>query len=361
MARRIWFSQWFATAYHYINFIRNNPDGRRFEIFVTHTNPYSATLQAADKATLEPKTGEAGFLEFSLNFCRRNKIDIFVPGGWLRSISRNVEEFHKIGTRVLVCSDSELMNLLSDKDATYKAFKEKSLMPVPDYYIATNLDQFVTAYHKLREKGHTVCFKPKVSVGGFGFRVISEKANSLDLLYGAVNEQVCFKQVCQTLSSKSSFPALVVSEYLSGFEYSIDCLGWNGELLAAVPRKKVGLARKLENKKELIEIAHKVVKEFPLPYIFNVQVKYQKEGSRKAPKLLEVNPRMSGGLHVSCLSGINFPYLAVKLLSGEEIEVPTPRLNITVSSLETCVEIGQIEGRNFRYGSIYEHDKTTNV
>ncbi|MNE89089.1 carbamoyl phosphate synthase-like protein [compost metagenome] len=55
---------------------------------------------------------------------------------------------------------------------------------------------------------------------------------------------------------------------------------------------------------------------FKIPFNYNIQMKY----GGAVPKLLEINPRMSGGLHVSCLSGINFPYLAVKSALGGKVE-----------------------------------------
>jgi hypothetical protein len=43
---------------------------------------------------------------------------------------------------------------------------------------------------------------------------------------------------------------------------------------------------------------------------------------------------MSGGLYFSCLSGVNFPYLAVKLLLGEKVEKQETKLDIKATFLE---------------------------
>jgi predicted ATP-grasp superfamily ATP-dependent carboligase len=103
----------------------------------------------------------------------------------------------------------------------------------------------------------------------------------------------------------------MVLEFLEGREYSIDCLSSHEKLYAAIPRMKGdGRIRELVERSELIKIAHDFHQKFKVPYLFNIQVKYNNDG---APKLLEINPRMSGGMHFSCLSGINFPYLAIKI------------------------------------------------
>lgn len=81
---------------------------------------------------------------------------------------------------------------------------------------------------------------------------------------------------------------------------------------------------------ELIDLAHKFHRHYKLPYVFNIQVKY----TDSVPKLLEINPRMSGGLHFSCLSGINFPYMAIKILLGEEMGHFRPQFGIRASHIE---------------------------
>lgn len=83
----------------------------------------------------------------------------------------------------------------------------------------------------------------------------------------------------------------MVLEYLEGPEYSIDCLATEEKLIAAIPRLKgSGRVRELVEHFELIQMAHAFHNEYKLPYVFNIQVKYN-EG---VPKLLEINPRMSG-------------------------------------------------------------------
>lgn len=77
-----------------------------------------------------------------------------------------------------------------------------------------------------------------------------------------------------------------------------------------------------------------------IPFVYNIQVKY-KDGK---PKLLEINPRMSGGLHYSCLAGINMPYRAVKVLimGNKAIERIEPHFGIKSSYLEKEVILKDI-------------------
>jgi predicted ATP-grasp superfamily ATP-dependent carboligase len=123
----------------------------------------------------------------------------------------------------------------------------------------------------------------------------------------------------------------MVLEYLEGPEFSIDCVASTEQLYAAIPRMKgEGRIREIIDHHELIQLAQGFHHHYGIPYLFNIQVKY----NQGVPKLLEINPRMSGGMHFSCLTGLNLPYLGIKLLLGEEIGQLKPRFGIRASHLE---------------------------
>lgn len=329
---RIYFNRWFSVAYHYMNMIRNNEDGMQFEIYGTHSDPNNMALQACDNAELEPKVTGKEYIDFCVDFCRRHRIDLFIPRLHMLDISRNIHLFEEVGTKVLVCRDTELMEKLMEKDHFYESVRELGIMSIPDYFTVSNASQFKHAYEALANAGHEVCFKPCNGEGGMGFRVIDNSRNPLEELSGHTQNRISFEDAFRAFSSVESFPNLMVMERLQGYEYSIDCLADSeGNLLAAVPRRKAGgRLRKLEENADLLNIAGEVASAYRIPYNFNIQMKYQNE----TPKLLEINPRMSGGLHVSCLSGINFPYLAVKLALGYEVGPLHPRYGILGSHVE---------------------------
>jgi carbamoylphosphate synthase large subunit len=59
---------------------------------------------------------------------------------------------------------------------------------------------------------------------------------------------------------------------------------------------------------DILESCHMLAEEEALNAIFNAQFRLSADGTLK---LLEVNPRMSGGIAMSCMAGPNLPYLAV--------------------------------------------------
>ncbi|MGG1399084.1 ATP-grasp domain-containing protein [Bacillus salipaludis] len=333
----IWFNRWFTTVSHYIDMIRENPDQRKFMIYGTHPNEDALYLQNCDFAFIEPDVSGEEYIQFCLEFCKRHKIDIFIPRKENVLISKRLTLFEELGVKVLVCPDAELMETMDNKAAAYHSIEKcakngKTLVSIPDYFVVNTVNSFKHAYERLQKKGHTVCIKPVVGEGANGFRVIREENDTIEqLFYHGMGRRIPFQYACEILSQSETFPDLMVLEYLDGPEYSIDCLATEEKLIAAIPRLKgSGRVRELVEHFELIQMAHAFHQEYQLPYVFNIQVKYNGD----VPKLLEINPRMSGGMHYSCLSGINMPYLAIKILLGEEIDLVKPRFGIRASYIE---------------------------
>ncbi|AKG37533.1 carbamoyl-phosphate synthase large subunit [Paenibacillus durus ATCC 35681] len=311
--------------------IRNNSEGQPFEFFATHPRKYSLMLQVADHAEMEPIIPLKDYAQYCLNFCSKHKIDVFIPHYRMFEIAKHEHAFKQIGTKLLLSGNASLIQTVSDKGELFRTLSGVENVIVPDHYIVNNAEEFVYAYQSLKAKGHRVCFKPVRGEGGSGFRIIQEQQASLESLYNPVSAAVNLQEVTKLLSSVQNFEPLMVMEYMNGYEYSIDCLADHNYLYAAIPRKKVeGRIRALENNQDLIQLAHSIHKILPLRYNFNIQVIYQDS----VPKLLEINPRTSGGLYTSCLSGINFPYLSVKLLQGQVIQIPEPSFDIFATHIE---------------------------
>ncbi|SCW44610.1 ATP-grasp domain-containing protein [Paenibacillus tianmuensis] len=331
MTTRIWFNRTFATATHYVDMIRNNPDGKVVEIYATHPKRHSLMLQAADHADLEPDLSMEQYPQFCIDYCRQHAIDIFIPHFGLSEIAKYADEFERVGTKVMLGGNADLLRLVSDKGDVFRKLADVEGLTIPEYHIVSTAEEFEAAFRSLKEKGLNACFKPVTGEGGAGFRVIDDMPPTLDILYRSIKPNMYIGDVLRMLSVVESFEPLMVMELLTGPEYSVDCLGNQQSLLAAVPRKKVeGRIRALEDNSELIRLAAAIHERIPLQYNFNIQFIYQDD----TPKLLEINPRMSGGLYTSCLSGINFPYLAVKMLLNEEIVVPAPNLNLMATHVE---------------------------
>lgn len=328
----IYLNRWFSVSYHYMNMIRDNPDRQLFKFYGTHPDPSHLSLQACDYSEQEPVLHGTEYVDYAVDFCKRHKIDIFIPRLKMLEIAKEVHRFDAIGTKVMVCRDIELLECMIEKDQFYEKLQGTGVVPIPEYYIVETAQQFKEAYETLIGNGHKVCFKPTNSEGGMGFRIIDNNMNPLENLYSWVSLSVPFEQVYDTLSAVEKFPKLMVMELLEEDEFSIDCLAdAEGKLITVIPRRKSsGRIYIMEDIAELTQIACNVAEKCRIPFVYNIQVKMNKG----IPKLLEINPRMSGGLYITCLTGVNMPYLAVKTIMGQPFEQPKPQFGVKASYIE---------------------------
>lgn len=318
---RVLFDEWLPVTHRLFDLLRNNPENKDVTIFATSTDSSNAILFKADKGYTRNVLNDEEYLNWVVDYCTENKIDAFLPRRHYELCSKNINVFDSAGIKVLTLRDSNLVEMLDNKVAFYDDIKKHNIISVPQYKLINSAQEFMSAYNIMKHKCESLCIKLVKDTGGKSFRVLDNDAESLSFLTDKLTPNVSFQMVYSTLKKNEEnghpTPEFMLMELLTGLEYSIDCIAYEGKLLTAIPRKKSANSRirVLENKKELIEIAEKIVAAYPtLNYSFNLQVMY----SEGVPKLLEINPRFSGGLRMSSYSGINIPYNTLKLLMSED-------------------------------------------
>lgn len=310
--------------------IKSNPEGRPVSIY--HAGVINESHMPVqyfnDGYELIPNPHDHKYLDYISGLCRQTGIDVILPGDSRILTREQAVQLINQGYRV-IRPLSKLSDAVSDKLKLAEMAKKMGIN-APTGIVVNNILQFTDAYSKLSQEGKTVCFKPRVGLGGRGFRIIREFDELENLLHGYQGPSINYGTAMDILSKRKSFDDLLVMNYLEGVEYSVDCLSWQGEPLAIVPRRKVEYAQLgsysvqlLEDKEEIIELCKGLIKEFQLEYISNIQFRY----SNDKPYLIEINRRMSGGITLACKSGVNFPYLAVKLAMGEKDFYVKPILN----------------------------------
>ncbi len=115
----------------------------------------------------------------------------------------------------------------------------------------------------------------------------------------------------------------MIQEYNKGPEYSIDIMiSKDGTIKAAIPRVRmsinsgVSMTGKTEHNIEVINYVEKVLSNLGLYYCGNVQIILTAE---HGPRLIEINPRFSGGLSLVIKSGAGTPLMSIKECIGEKV------------------------------------------
>jgi carbamoylphosphate synthase large subunit len=337
---RVWFNRAFSSVYTAISLIREADRDQRYHLIYSHVAAATAG-QVAHQFELEP-TGLRGeeYVAWCLAFCRQHAVDIFVTGKEARLIIAAEAQFAALGVRVLSAGSADTLQLLHDK-ARFYATVNCPQAPPPEAIAVHTVAEFDAAYAALRGRYPKLCIKPSQSIYGLGFAVIDEQRSCAELLIAGVQYHIGLTDLRAGLALLPEFRTMLVMEYLEGREYSVDCVGDHGQLMAAVPRKKpqssAATGQRIDLHADILAACATLAASYGLNGCFNVQ--FRETGAQ--PRLLEINPRMSGGISMACAAGPNLPYIA---LAGFDrgyanVEIAPVRNGARVSEVSIAMEL----------------------
>lgn len=336
---RIWFNHWFSTAYHLINMIKSGNAGE-IKVIGTSTNPVAVYKNVCDEWYLEKEGSDAKeYIDFCLDFCQKHNIDIFVPRRYLAEVVKHYMQFENIGVKLFAHNDADIIAILDDKQKTYGYFMQIDADIVPEICVAHSFDEFCVKYERLQQRYERVCYKLVVDEGARSFRVIDNRIDTIRGLMEKPGSKVTYKMAKQILSQYDFENPMLLMPYLNGVEISVDCMATSsGNLI--IPRYKTNkrYSEVIFNKDIMRKCDH-IMNCLNIKMPMNIQFKMN-DGKLY---LLEINPRMSGGLQLSCkATGINMPGIAVNQLIGKDTEWKYPDFySRKIAHIETPVIIGE--------------------
>jgi len=235
----------------------HNYDNRQVDIIATDMEDDVIGKFYARNFYKIPKATDPSYLDAIEAIYLKNKVDVILP--------QNTDELEILSkTDMNVCVSKSVAN---NKARLYEV-AEQCGVPVPKY---------------IELKGKVV-IKPTIGHGSKGLHIIDGEES-------------------------------LVSEFLEGDEYTVDC--FRGNQFIAIPRLRVKIKngitwQSLTVKDEsLIEYSRLLAEKLDLKYAFGFQF--------KGGKLLECNPRVQGTMIASTYAGANIIYSAVKYAMGEEV------------------------------------------
>jgi biotin carboxylase len=318
---RVWFNKIFSNVHGVLELIRRGDRAGEFELVCSHPHEGFPGFLAAHEHALEPGglAGEA-YVEFCLAFCRERLINIFVPGKEADLIAEHAARFAEQGVRVLAAASPATLRLLNNKARCY-AEAWRFSVPPPAFLEFSTATEFDAAYARLRARHAVLCVKPVEGVCGIGFRVIDERRGALELLLKGLTQYIPLDDLRRCLASAECFQTMLLMEYLDGPEYSADCVGDGQRLVQCVQRRKPqdgSYGQTIVSHPAIMRTLEEMTEAYRLGF-FNAQFREGREGLR----LLEINPRFSGGVAMSCATGVNLPYLALRgFVHGFENHAP---------------------------------------
>jgi hypothetical protein len=333
---RVWFNKTFSTINSVFKAIHLAFPADEISLICTHTHGNAAAFLAADECHIEPSDlTDFAYLEWCVNFCQQNNIQLFWPGKEATLISQHHDLFLATGTQVLSVADYETLTLLHNKAAFYSHLNP-AIAQTMDFIAVNNANEFDLAVTKLSKTHQRLCIKPATSVFGLGFRILDTQGDSINQLLSGIEYQIPLQELRLGMKNTPEFDTLLVMEHLGGHEWSVDCAGRQGELLCAVQRKKpllAGHGQTIDNNADIQGMVTRLTAHYQLNGLFNIQFKEGRQGVR----LLEINPRPSGGFGMACLSGANLAKIALQSIKGDIIQTAVIQYGLKISEINMPV------------------------
>ena len=269
-----------------------------------------------DKFRVVPEPENDDYVDRINEICSNDDIDVVIPQT-TRETTKLSKTFEKINAEVVVANASSVEQA-NNKYEVLKVCQQLDI-PAPDSLLVQSNEELARAARELGYPMKPVVVKPPVSFGSRGFRVLrertswnvsrflNEKPSAIDLTLDELGEILARDE-------QHYFPQLMVSEFLTGNEYSVD--GFLGKKVqVAVPRLRkeivngISFRTSLEFREDMVENTLRAARAISLQFAFGFQFKLDSEG---IPKVLECNPRIQGTMVASFFSGVNVIWMSVR-------------------------------------------------
>lgn len=300
---------------------------RKIRIIGVDMDKNAVGFGMVDKDYVVPMAEDKNFIKKLLEIAKKEKVDVIIPlvTKELLKLAQNKSKFEKFGIEISI-SEPKSLEIANNKYLLMKHCSENNV-PAPIFKLVKNYNDFEKAVYSLGYPRENVCFKPPISMGLRGFRILTKKLDRFNLLMKEkpTNVLTTLEEIKPVLKKAKPFPELIVMEYLPGEEYSVDVLADNGKALVVIPRLRekikmgISFVGTVVKDKEIIDYSTKIVETLKLNGNIGFQFKRDKNG---VPKIIECNPRVQGTIVLCTAAGANLVYLAVKLALGEKIEKP---------------------------------------
>jgi carbamoyl-phosphate synthase large subunit len=293
-----------------IRALRENGE-RKVRIVGTDMSELAIGRHFCDAFHVVPAGSEPGFTDALVEICEREEVDAVLPQSSyeLPPLAEGKERFAE--TAVLV-ANADAVRRSNDKAETY-ALLDSIGVRGPAWRRVSGAQRVSAAAHELGYPDEDVAFKPLVSSGSRGFRVLSASADRRRLLFEnrpGVAEALRLEELVELLGDDET--EALVMELARGSERTIDGIARGGRIVLGHPKTReemrAGLAMYFQtlDAPELMDVAARIAAELELDHFVNIQL--------VGDAVIEINPRISTIVYQEDL---NLPYLGVKYALGE--------------------------------------------
>ncbi len=275
-----------------------------FRIIASHRGSRPEITSVADLSLVEPK-GDTERLEFIKSVVAENNVVTIQAGRNCRWMEENRREIEALGVSLTTGATCLDMHSIADDKVRYAHYMEQHGLPVVPSIQIDTVDELEKQLALKVAVGELTCIKPVVGIYGIGFWILDPSVSPMAAFNNPDNRRVTPKMYLTAMSQQTNeiLPEpMVLMPYLAGRERSVDMIVENGEVIAAVCRRKEGALQSIEQSGVAFELAKTCAQIMQADGLVNVQTRDDANGK---PYLLEINMRPSGGVCYSRSCGIN--------------------------------------------------------
>lgn len=287
---------------------------------------YTYSLGQADGYTLTPQIYDEGYVDYLIEFCKDNSIEIVISlfDIDLPVLAAAKEKFLKEGIAIIV-SAPETISICNDKWKTYLFLKQIGIRSPKTFVDLKSAKAALDAGEVI----YPLFIKPRWGMGSIGVYKV-EDAHELDIFYQKLQRQI-FGTYLRFESAEDAEHCIVIQEGLRGKEFGLDVLNdLQGNYVTTIAKEKIAMRAgetdiaEIVDSTSFIPIAMKLSKS--LGHIANLDVDcfVAEDGE---VYVLELNCRFGGQYPFSHLAGVNFPKQIIEWYDGkptnEKLITPT--------------------------------------
>ena len=283
-------------------------DSIDLRIVAVDTNePVIGQIQA-DNFYRVPAGNDAGYCDAMLDICDTENVDIVVPlsDEEALALAEDGNRFRENGTNILG-SSWETTKRAGNKIDFLTRMQEAG-RPTPAFAAIASLPEFDAALKMLGYPLEPVVCKPANQRGGRGFRVIHHDFDELAEAFDTRREiAISDTRLRALLADAPVFPELLLMEFLSGAQFSVDVHVSGGKVRSAVAQKKF-MTRDLNptgteifEDRKIDTVVEDVVSCFGFDHLINIDMAERVPGGPVLP--FEVNVRPSSLIAAATASG----------------------------------------------------------
>jgi hypothetical protein len=313
---RIWFNQG-HTLFQTLSGMERRVPGVTLVVSASHA--MSPASMAGSEAWVEPE-GLRGdpYVQWALDRARQGGIDVFFPQKEVLSIAGRADLFRAAGVRLELPAEAGTIRLLDDKAAMADDLAGDDVL-APTWR-ARSAEDVERAVRQIRALGVEACVKPAHGVFARGYWHLVD-GRLLDCLDDVGSRRMpldTYLSALREAEAQGERLDLVVMQHLPGSEASVDVHARDGRLLRAVTRIKIRSSRQMVvGGHGLVPVVERLIGRYRLNGVVNVQFKPDADG---AWKILEINPRMAGGLSYAMPLGVDLAADWVKAATGGRVD-----------------------------------------